>query len=201
VSVPESFACHSDTCCSNKTSVIPKMGGAKKNHVIQRALQEYAEPPGESEMICQARGSRGSNKIDVLLPDGLEALVILPAKFHKKIWIRKGSFVIVQVIQDEIDDKGSRTFNGEIVRVLLKDDEKHLRSLEGGKHWPELWCLPCDEDLDDLSCEDVIAATQGVDGLDGTEEDSSEEDLPAHLQRVSNRRRYQYQDDTSSDDD
>ena len=108
---------------------------------VQRALQSFADPPGPDELICQARGSRGGNKVDVMLPDGYHALVILPAKFRKQIWIRKGGFVIVQVTRDEEDEEGQRSFNGEIVRVLLKDDEKHLRALEGGTHWPERWCI------------------------------------------------------------
>ena len=177
------------------------MGGAKKNHVIQRALQEYAEPPRADEIICQARGSRGSNKIDVMLPDGFEALVILPAKFHKKIWVRKGSFVIVQVIQDETDDRGERTFNGEISRVLLKDDEKHLRCLEGGKYWPERWCLAAEEGRhDEGSGEEGEKVSESYRDHDESCS-SSEDDLPEHLQRVSNRRRAQLQDDSTSDDD
>ena len=175
----------------------------------QRALQSYAEPPGPDEIICQARGSRGGNKVDVLLPDGFQALVILPAKFRKQIWIRKGSFVIVQVTADEENEKGERTFNGEIVRVLLKDDEKHLRTLEGGTYWPERWCVSEPQDGDDDA--DGVDAGEEEEGADEGEKtggevaahresSDSEEELPEHLRRVSNRRRMQYQDDSSDSD-
>ena len=142
-----------------------------------------------------------------MLPDGYHALVILPAKFRKQIWIRKGGFVIVQVTLDEEDGAGQRSFNGEIVRVLLKDDEKHLRGLDGGKYWPERWCL--DDGERGEAGETGEAGEAGETGVEEDQEDeardgqetrsdSSEDELPAHLQRVSNRRRVQYQDDSSS---
>ncbi len=179
-----------------------------------------------------------------MLPDGYHALVILPAKFRKQIWIRKGGFVIVQVTRDEEDEEGQRSFNGEIVRVLLKDDEKHLRALEGGTHWPERWCITDgdgdgdgygddrdnrddrddnedrddrddNEDRDDRDDRDDNEDRDGDedqgerDGHETTtgagkgipDTDSSEDELPEHLQRVSNRRRVQYRDDSSSDSD
>ena len=148
-----------------------------------------------------------------MLPDGHHALVILPAKFRKQIWIRKGGFVIVQVTVDEEDGNGQRSFNGEIVRVLLRDDEKHLRSLEGGAHWPERWSLDDrdgegeesgedgeDEEIGEIGEDAQGEATTGVEAGDGREarSESSEDELPAHLQRVSNRRRVPYRDDSSS---
>lgn len=161
------------------------MGGSKRNHVIKKALQEFAEPPVEDECICKAFGSRGSNKIDVELPDGHRALVILPAKFHKKIWIRKGSYVIVKAIEDSKTEGGERFFNGEIVRVLLKDDEKHLKSLEGPV-WPERFC-------DGSTVDDGYTSEE--------EEGEEEEDLPEHLRRVENRKIIHYIEEDDSEDD
>ena len=157
------------------------MGGRRKSHVIASALMEYAEPPDASkgEYICRALGSRGSNKIDVELPDGHQALVILPAKFHKKIWIGKGTFVIVQASDDGIDEDGKRSFNGEIVRVLMKDDEKYLKSL--GSVWPERFFSQ-------------------KNSLNNHDDDDDDDDLPEHLQRVQNRRVVVYDDDDDSDD-
>lgn len=168
------------------------MGGSKRNHVIKSALQEYAEPPGEDECICRALGSRGSNKIDVELPDGHKALVILPARFHKKIWIRKGSFVIVKAIRDEEED-GERFFTGEIVRVLLKDDVKYLKSLKKDNVWPPRFTD------DDIAC--VESMLENLDVGDDDDATTSDDELPPHLQRVQNRRVIQYQDDDDSDDD
>jgi probable RNA-binding protein EIF1AD len=171
------------------------MGGSKRNHVIKSALQEYAEPPGEDEHICKALGSRGSNKIDVELPDGHTALVILPARFHKKIWIRKGSFVIVKAVRDE-EEEGERFFTGEIVRVLLKDDVKYLKTLkkDGKDVWPSRFSTP----------EDVSTMFQELEVDSETDSDSAssdEDELPPHLQRVQNRRIIQYLDDDDDDDD
>jgi len=165
------------------------MGASKRSHVIKNVLSEYADPPGEGECICRALGSRGSNKIGVELPDdGHHALVILPAKFHKKIWIRKGSFVIVKAIEDRIEDDGRRFFNGEIVRVLLKDDVKHLKSLESV--WPERFLhveeKTCQVDTYGDSCEDS--------------NEDNDDDMPSHLQRVQNRKVVHYMDDDSGED-
>ena len=138
-----------------------------------------------------------------MLPDGFQALVILPARFRKQIWIRKGSFLIVEVIQDEEKD-GERVFNGEIVRVLLKDDEKHLRALDGGTWWPERWSVTDDDRDTDVNSDQ--GAEEGGEKERGDVEtsasaSSSEDELPEHLQRVPNRRRSLYRDDDDSSDD
>ena len=170
------------------------MGGSKRNHVIKSALQEYAEPPGEDECICKALGSRGSNKIDVELPDGHTALVILPARFHKKIWIRKGSFVIVKAVRDDVEE-GERFFTGEIVRVLLKDDVKYLKTLkkDGEDVWPSRFSTP-----DDVS---TMFQELEVGETDSDSASSDEEELPPHLQRVQNRRIIQYLDDDDDEEE
>lgn len=169
------------------------MGGSKRNHVIKSALQEYAEPPGEGECICKALGSRGSNKIDVELPDGHTALVILPARFHKKIWIRKGSFVIVKAVRDDVEGD-ERFFTGEIVRVLLRDDVKYLKTLKkegGGDVWPSRFG----------ASDDICSVFQELEVGETDEESTSDDELPPHLQRVQNRRVVQYLDDDDDDDD
>lgn len=173
---------HSDTTSHPRGETT--MGGSKRGHVISKALMEYADPPEDGEYICRALGSRGNNKIDVELPDdGHHALVILPAKFHKKIWIRKGSFVIVKAHDDRVEADGTRFFNGEIVRVLLKDDEKYLKGLDSV--WPTRF-LGSVEEKEDESWEGS---------------DSDGDDLPPHLQRVQNRTVVHYSDSEDDSDD
>jgi len=134
--------------------------------------------------------------VDVMLPDGFQALVILPARFRKQIWIRNGGFLIVEVIED-VERGGERVFNGEIVRVLLKDDEKHLRGLDGGVWWPERWSVREDEEEE----EEAEEAEEGEEREEGEEGGTSSDELPEYLQRVSNRRRVPYQDDSDDSED
>ena len=165
---------------------------------LQQALQSYASPPGPNEVICRAQGSRGGNKVDVMLPDGFQALVILPARFRKQIWIRNGGFLIVEVIEDA-ERGGERVFNGEIVRVLLKDDEKHLRGLDGGVWWPERWSVREEAEAEEGEGEEEEEAEGEED--EGEDRSSSSDELPEYLQRVSNRRRVPYQDDSDESED
>lgn len=110
------------------------MGKTKRaTHVLQQALQEYPEKPTENQCICKANGSRGSNIIEVEKPDGEKTLCLLPAKFRRAIWIRRGSFVIVDTIHE--DEANKNAITGQIVRVLLRDDVKYLQSMDGV--WPE----------------------------------------------------------------
>jgi len=137
-----------------------------------------------------------------MLPDGFQALVILPARFRKQIWIRNGGFLIVEVIED-VERGGERVFNGEIVRVLLKDDEKHLRGLDGGVWWPERWSVREDEEEEE-EAEEAEEAEEGEEreeGEEGEEGGTSSDELPEYLQRVSNRRRVPYQDDSDDSED
>jgi len=134
-----------------------------------------------------------------MLPDGFQALVILPARFRKQIWIRNGGFLIVEVIED-VERGGERVFNGEIVRVLLKDDEKHLRGLDGGVWWPERWSVREDEEEEE-EAEEAEEAEEGEEREEGEEGGTSSDELPEYLQRVSNRRRVTYQDDSDDSED
>ncbi len=55
-------------------------------------------------------------------------LVSLPSKFQRLIWVRRGTFVIV-----EPDRETKAKIRGEIVHILLPQDIKELKGL--GK-----WC-------------------------------------------------------------
>ena len=141
--------------------------------------------------------------MDVMLPDGFQALVILPARFRKQIWIRNGGFLIVEVIEDA-ERGGERVFNGEIVRVLLKDDEKHLRGLDGGVWWPERWSVREEaeaEEEEEEGEEEEEKEEEEEEEAEGEDRSSSSDELPEYLQRVSNRRRVPYQDDSDESED
>ncbi|KAL4422874.1 hypothetical protein ABPG75_009071 [Micractinium tetrahymenae] len=104
---------------------------SRRKHLLQ-TLQQGVEPPGEGQHIVRALGSRGSNIIEVEFPDGRSTLCLLPAKFHKKLWIRKGSFLIVEDAP-EASAEGHRV-TGFVAAVLYADHVKQLRRMPGV--WP-----------------------------------------------------------------
>jgi hypothetical protein len=64
--------------------------------------------------------------LQVEFEDGTSSLVLLPARFNKKLWIRSGTFLVVeQQSGKETGDKGR--ISGTIEDVLYKNDIDHLR--------------------------------------------------------------------------
>ncbi|PSC76350.1 RNA-binding EIF1AD [Micractinium conductrix] len=90
------------------------------------------EPPREGQHIVRSLGSRGSNIIEVEFPDGRSTLCLLPAKFHKKLWICKGSYCIIE--EQAAAAEGERRVTGVIEAVLYADHVKQLRRMPGV--WP-----------------------------------------------------------------
>ena len=59
--------------------------------------------------------------------DGRNLLCYLPAKFNKKLWIKRGGYLIVEEGDSDADDKVTAT----IVKVLYEQDVKDLKKLPG----------------------------------------------------------------------
>ncbi len=62
-------------------------------------------------------------------PDGRSTLCLLPAKFHKKLWVKNGNYLIVEDAP-EAAGEGSRV-TGQILAVLFADHVKQLKRMEG----------------------------------------------------------------------
>lgn len=58
--------------------------------------------------------------------DGSSALVLLPARFRKKIWVRRGSYLIVEQTP-HADNTSRERISGSIETVLSKEDIKELQ--------------------------------------------------------------------------
>jgi len=59
--------------------------------------------------------------------DGRDLLCFLPAKFNKKLWIKRGGYIIVEEGDVDVQDKVTAT----IVKVLYEQDVKALKKLPG----------------------------------------------------------------------
>ena len=59
--------------------------------------------------------------------DGRDLLCFLPAKFNKKLWIKRGGYIIVEEGDLDAADKVTAV----ITKVLYEDDVKALKKLPG----------------------------------------------------------------------
>eukprot|EP00887_Chlorella_sp_A99_P007364 scaffold2.g7364.t1 len=105
---------------------------ARRKGLIQ-ALQQEVEPPGPGQHIVRAVGSRGSNIIEVEFPEGRATLALLPAKFHKKLWIKRGTYLVVEDASEEVAEDGGRV-TAQILAVLYEDHVKQLKRMHSV--WP-----------------------------------------------------------------
>ncbi|CAG8532409.1 17537_t:CDS:2 [Dentiscutata erythropus] len=86
--------------------------------------------PTETQKIARVLGSRGKNLHEVQYYDGIVTLCILPPKFRSLVWVKRGSYVIIEPLESDKVKK----IGGEIVHVLFPEHVKHLKS-EG--IWPK----------------------------------------------------------------
>ncbi len=116
-----------------------------RKHLTDSVLNDLPEPQ-ENERIARVVATRGGNQFDICVAnDATVCLAILPTKFHKLVWVKRGDYVLVQVGADEEiagdetkvksdnnhDDGGVRHM---ITHILYKDQVKHLKSKN---LWPE----------------------------------------------------------------
>jgi Translation initiation factor 1A / IF-1 len=70
-----------------------------------------------------------SSLTQVQFPDGKRTLCLIPARFHKKLWIKRGNYLIVENVEE-----ADAAVTGQIINVLFTDHVKQLKKLEGV--WP-----------------------------------------------------------------
>ena len=63
-------------------------------------------------------------------PQGKRALVMLPAKYNKKLWLLRGGFLIVDVC--DAAAAGHAGVTGTVAAVLYEAHVKQLRRMGGG---------------------------------------------------------------------
>lgn len=98
--------------------------GPPRRRLLATAEETLAPPSEITENQCIARVIKATgNSIYLLeLPDKKQILVEMPAKFRSAIWVKRGSFVLVDLKgSEERDNK----LSGEIVNIVR--DEKAWR--------------------------------------------------------------------------
>lgn len=112
----------------NKYKTNTKMGPPRRK--VLATAEETLTPPDDlsaSQQIARVIKATGNNIYAVELPSKESMLVELPARFRSTIWIKRGSFVLVDT--NAMQDRENK-LRGEIVNVVR--DEKRWRK---EKYW------------------------------------------------------------------
>jgi probable RNA-binding protein EIF1AD len=103
----------------------------KPRRNIQAAAEETLTPPdalAPGQKIARVHGGAGNNLYTLELPSRETLLAELPAKFRSTIWMKRGSYVVVDTAA--LAGRGNK-LGGEIVNIV--GDEKAWRKLP---YWP-----------------------------------------------------------------
>lgn len=98
---------------------------------LHAVAQETVTPPAElaqNQQIARVKQNAGNNLYQLELPPAKFVLAELPAKFRSTIWIKRGTFVVVDT--SALADRDNK-LGGEIVNVVR--DEKAWRKTV---YWP-----------------------------------------------------------------
>jgi len=90
--------------------------------------------PGEGEAIVKVVQADGGYLYRVQTAEGRLFIGRLPAKFRKLLWVKPGTYVIVEVPPLDDGALNPEKHQGEILSVLYKDQISHLQ--DSGL-WPE----------------------------------------------------------------
>ncbi|KAF2690464.1 nucleic acid-binding protein [Lentithecium fluviatile CBS 122367] len=104
----------------------------KPKRNLLATIEDTLTPPdtlSASQAIARIVKAAGKNLYNAELPNGRPILVELEAKFRSTIWIKRGSYVVVD---NETLAERDNKLDGEIVNVVR--DEKAWRKLP---YWPK----------------------------------------------------------------
>jgi len=105
------------------------MGRPKRN--LLATAEETLTPPdtlAEGESLARIVKAAGNNVYNAELPSSQTVLLELPARFRSTIWIKRGSYVLVDTTA--LADRDNK-LDGEIINVVR--DERAWRKQ---KYWP-----------------------------------------------------------------
>ncbi|XP_044753904.1 probable RNA-binding protein EIF1AD [Coccinella septempunctata] len=141
---------------------------------IMREVYDYS-PPAENQQIVKITASKGNNLHEIETADKTRFLVSMPMRYRHYMWVKRGSFVIIQPIHEGVKVKG------EIVRVLIPQQIKNFKE---DKIWPAAFYDKQElEEKDDDNDDDIPMNTNRVQAMieiysdsDSSEDDPSDND-------------------------
>ncbi|BAT78993.1 hypothetical protein LR48_Vigan04g122400 [Vigna angularis] len=160
------------------------MRGGRKN--LKRATEEKHVTLQDGQSIMQVVSLRGSNIIEVEDACGNKSLALFPAKFRKSVWIKLGSFVVVDVTGKEKALESGSKVACLVSQVLFYDQ---VRELQKTPEWPESFKSAMVDELNETS------ASQQENEL----EDSDDDGLPPLEANTNRLRPFELQADEDSE--
>ncbi|XP_023730326.1 uncharacterized protein LOC111878039 [Lactuca sativa] len=155
--------------------------GGRKN--LKRAVNDETLTLQPGQSIMQVVSLRGSNLIEIIDAKGDKALAIFPAKFQKSMWIKRGSFVVVDDSGREEAVESGRKVACVVIQVLFHEQ---VRALQKSPEWPEIF-------------KSAIVEKNPSTTQENEEVESSEDDGLPPLEANTNRRPVELGSDTESD--
>ncbi|CAJ1974536.1 unnamed protein product [Sphenostylis stenocarpa] len=160
------------------------MRGGRKN--LKRATEEKHVTLQDRQSIMQVVSLRGSNIIEVMDACGNKSLALFPAKFQKSVWIKRGSFVVVdETGKEKALESGSKVAC--IVSQVLFYEQ--VRELQKSPEWPEIFKSAMVEESNETS-----ASQQ-----ENEPEDSDDDGLPPLEANTNRMRPFELQADEDSE--
>ncbi|KAF1841260.1 nucleic acid-binding protein [Cucurbitaria berberidis CBS 394.84] len=105
---------------------------ARPKRIVLATIEDTITPPDTlppAHRIARITKAEGKNLYNAELPDGKAVLAELEAKFRSTVWIKRGSYVVVDT--SGLADRENK-LDGEIVNVVR--DEKAWRKMS---YWPK----------------------------------------------------------------
>jgi probable RNA-binding protein EIF1AD len=96
-----------------------------RKHITTQLINSYPEPR-PTESIVRVVSTRGTNQVEVEYPNKEKILVMMPSKFKKLVWTKKGDYLIIATDRSE-HNRGK--IKGIIEHVLLPHQIKHLKRI------------------------------------------------------------------------
>jgi len=148
-----------------------------RKHLTDTVLNEYPEPnKSKGEYVAQVASSRGGNLFDLIIAaptnqeegiEGTSQIAMLPTKYRKLVWIKRGDYVIVEsgtqtqqssqstpeeedTEVEDLDDSSDNKINSNSsgIRYLIKHIlyKKQIIHLKQCKLWPKIFTKDDDDD-------------------------------------------------------
>ncbi|KAJ6422317.1 hypothetical protein OIU84_027301 [Salix udensis] len=154
------------------------MKGGRKNMKRAAVAEERILNLEDGKSFMQVVSLRGSNLIEVMDARGGKSLALFPAKFQKSMWIKRGSFVVVDESgKEKALESGSKVAC--IVSQVLFFEQ--VRALQRSPEWPEIFKSTAVDDSNES-----LNITNGQ--LEENELESSDDDglppLEANMNRI-----------------
>ncbi|XP_071733326.1 uncharacterized protein [Rutidosis leptorrhynchoides] len=160
---------------------------------LKRAVNDDTLTVHPGQSIMQVVSLRGNNQIEVIDAKGEKTLAIFPAKLQKSMWMKRGSYVVVDDSGRNEAIESGRKVACVVLQVLFNEQ---VRALQKFLEWPEIFRSVR---VDRSNRNSEINPSTAKENL---ELDSSEDDELPPLEPNTNRRiRTLLLSDTESDSD